>query len=498
LIATAIKSVLLAAAFLFLMWAGSLWLYDRAKMDDALEWRWAEINQEPLYAWPFDSSDEIIHGNGLKQFRWVDGVMNGDLSDPYFYLNLEGRYIDASRFTVIRLRLKSEDENALRLFHRQTRTDQIHASELVPVAPGWQTLTLSLPALRWHVKDLSNPDGAQAESSWGGPGGDVSALRVDPVRNGAFEVDWIELHDPENRPRLVDEVEKFRTLEDGLFERMGEDLGRTWHIAHDTLLRTPETALWVRQRIAEEFPSAIVFPHVPSAEQLAYPPLHAGGGSVFIPASIFFAALLFLVVRDQLPQPWQSLVAVLAMFTMVEAYLYWMPSLPSTWRVLMAIPVLGAMWELAPKVRPTYLLGDRRAWLWVSPILVASILVVIFAPHDTGEIWSELKSLGTYFVWALFQQFVIAVLILSRLKTILGRQAVIVSAAFFGLFHFPNFALMMATFLLGIFSLHIYERYQNLVAIAAAHAFMAVGFHAAALHLFWLSRTVGPEYSAGL
>jgi hypothetical protein len=279
---------------------------------------------------------------------------------------------------------------------------------------------------------------------------------------------------------------------------MREDPGRTWHIAHDTRLRTPDSALWVRQRIATEFPSAIVFPHPPSAEELAYPPLHAGGASAFIPASIFFAALLFLVVREQLPQPWQSLIAVFAMFTMVEAYIYWMPSLPSTWRVLMAIPVLGAMWELAPKVRPNYFIGDPRAWLWVSPILVVSALVIIIAPREAGEVYSELKSLGTYFLWALFQQFVIAVLILSRLKAILGRQAIIASAAFLGLFHFPNFALMVATFLLGIFSLHIYERYQNLLAIAAAHAFMAVGFHAVALHLFWLSRAVGPNYSAGL
>jgi hypothetical protein len=498
LIATVIKSIVLAAFLLFAMWAGSLWVYDSAKMNDALQWRWAEIHQEPLYAWHFDSREEITYGHGVSRFHWANGTVSGDFGDPYFYVNLEGRYIDADRFVVMGIRLWSDDENDLRLFHHQKNSDQIHVGELIPVAPGWQTLTLSLPALGWKSKSLADPSAPDADSSWGGESGEVSALRVDPVENGAFEVDWIELYDPETRPRVVDEVEPFHSLEDELFERMRQEPGRTWHIAHDDWLRTPETSHRLRERIAERFPSAIVFPHMPREEELEYPPLRAGGTSAFIPASIFFAALLFLVVRDQVPSPWRALIAVFALFIMVEAYIYWMPSLPTIWRVLMAIPVLGAMWELVPKSRPDYLVGDWRAWIWVSPILLLSVLVLIFTPQNGMEYYSAVKSLGTYFLWALFQQFIIAVLILSRLREIMGRPGVIMSAAFFGFFHFPNFALMAVTFLLGIFTLRIYERYQNLLAISVAHAFLSVGFNTLALHFFWLSRTIGPQFSAAL
>lgn len=480
------------------MWAASLWVYDHEKMADALEWRWAELNGEPLYAWPFDSPTEVTHGHGLDEFTWSEGSVRGEYSDPYFFLNLEGRYIDAERFNQVLVRLWSEDADTMLLFHQQMREDQIHASEPIAVAAGWQTLTLSLPSLDWHVQDLADPTRPFRESNWGGAEGVVSAFRVDPVEDGAFEVDWIQLEDPDSRPNLVDEIETFETLADPLFERMRQEPGRTWHIANDEWLRTLEMAHRTRQKVAAEFPSAILFPRPPSDEQLAYPPFETGPLSAFIPASLFIAALLFLVVRDQIPPPLRSIVAVVALVVLIEAYIYWMPSLSSLWRVLLGIPVLGAVWELAPKMPPRYLLGDARAWLLVSPVLIFSLLILILAPYQGSEHFSVLKTLGSYFLWALFQQFVVAVLIRERLKPLLGRMAIVVSAGVFGLLHFPNFALMTATFLLGIGLLHVFERHQNLPAIAAAQAFLAVAFNTIALQYFWLSRTIGPAFTVAL
>jgi len=89
-------------------------------------------------------------------------------------------------------------------------------------------------------------------------------------------------------------------------------------------------------------------------------------------------------------------------------------------------------------------------------------------------------------------------LILERLKPVLGRMSIIVCAAVFGFLHFPNFALMTASFLLGIGLLHIFERHQNLLAIAAAQAFLAVSFNTIALQYFWLSRTIGPAFTVAL
>ena len=500
MILNVLKAALLAAIILAAMWLGSLWIYDHEKMEDALRWRWAELNDEPLFSWPFNLEQEIIHGNGIRTFGWRDGVLSGDHPDPYFYLNLEGRYIDAGRFTEIRLRLWSPADAQLRIFHHQVRDHEIHASELIAISAGWQTLIFDLKALNWYAKNLNQPEAPEGESSWGGEAGVVTALRIDPVRDGAFGVDWIELGDPERSQRTEPavEVENFRGLDDPLFEQMRAYPGHSWVIARAGWLRTPETLHWERQHIAREFPSAIVLPRPPDEGALAVPPLDPMASPPFLPAFVFVAAMLFLVVRDQVPPPWRSVVAVISLLTLIEAYIYWLPSLDDLWRVLLAIPVLGAVWEMAPKLELKDLLGEQRAWLWVAPVLVASSVILAFEPLAAYQQYSVSKELVTYFLWALFQQFVIAVLILSRLKPILGRLSIVVCAGIFGFLHFPNFALMVATFLLGIALLLIYERYRNLLAIAAAHAFLAVGFNSLALQFFWLSRTIGPTFGFAL
>lgn len=498
MIVTIVRSVILSAVILLAMWFGSLWVYDSKKTADALEWRWAELNGEAVYSWPFDIPVELTHGHGFGSFKWLEGILSGDHADPYFYLNLKGRIIDADRFTEIRLRLNSQTNSTLRLFHFQGDKDLIHASKPVPVTTGWQSLTLSLPELNWQARHLSEQDGHLLESSWGGASGIVSALRIDPVENGAFEIDWIELIDSANRPQLADEIETFQDWDDELFERMRQDPARTWHIAQDNWLRTPETSHRLRLKIARAFPSAIVFPRPPTQEELAYPPFEPEAASSFIPASIFIAALLFFVVRDQVPGLWRSIVAVIALFSLVGAYVYWVPGLSTTWRILLAIPMLGAMWEMAPKSAPRYLFGDARAWQLVSPFLVVSVLVILLTPTAGVEFYSIAVALLFYFLWALFQQFVVAVLIYPRLKPVFGKSSIYVGAGLFGLMHFPNFALMVVTFLLGIIVLIIYKRHQNLVATAAAQAFVAVGFNTIALQYFWLSRTVGPAFGIEL
>jgi membrane protease YdiL (CAAX protease family) len=71
---------------------------------------------------------------------------------------------------------------------------------------------------------------------------------------------------------------------------------------------------------------------------------------------------------------------------------------------------------------------------------------------------------------------------------------VVLSAGIFGYMHFPNFALMAGTFVLGLALLQVYQRHRNLLAIATTHALLAVGFNGLASAYFWLSRAVGPAF----
>jgi hypothetical protein len=127
----------LALALLAAFWVSSLSIYDAEKTRDALRDRQRVLAGRSPLRWDFTTLDDLAGSHGFKQFEWSESAVHGDLADPYFYLNLEGRFIDARRFPIFRIRLYSEAEDHLRLFHHQFREDRIHFSERIPVRPGW-------------------------------------------------------------------------------------------------------------------------------------------------------------------------------------------------------------------------------------------------------------------------------------------------------------------------------------------------------------------------
>lgn len=487
-----IRMTLLSLLLLASMWWSSLAMYDAEKMKDASRWRHAVLENRTPLAWRFDSPSELKTGHGLDSFEWSDGTVSGDMTDPYFYLNLEGRSIDARRYTLLRMRLYSANGSYLQLFHGQFRDDQLFASDPIPLRPGWQTVELDLAELSWHRKHLDDSQPSEP-SRWGTLDGAVSDLRIDPVQEGAFAVDDIALLS--QGPLIAEgagEVRRFETLHDPLFDTMRRDRDTIWCIAHDAYLRTPESAHRLRQAVAREFPSAIVFPFPPGEHELTGSAARDRQRPGLLPMIVFVAAMLVLQANGRFGQPWRALLEVAALIAMFEAFVFWQPELPSLASAFVALLIVVSIWRLAPNLRGIqWHWGDRRAWMSLSPLLALALLLLILFPDQRPEADPLPRTLLSYFAWALLQQFVICELVFRRLRTVFGPAALVLAAALFGYMHFPNFALMAGTFALGLVLLRVYERRPNLFAVAATHALLAVGFNALASQFFWLSRTVG-------
>jgi len=494
---TALLVIALTLGLFVAMWVSSLWLYDREKMDDALAQRQALLLGDTPYRWSFDSPTELGVAHDPGRFHWSGGRLQGALDDPYFYLNLEGRWIDARRYTVLELRLHAGSAGQRQLFHEQPGDPEIHASNPVAVAAGWQTLELDLAATEWSTRDTARAEPAYRASAWGGETGVVSALRIDPVRDGAFEMDWVKLKMPGTPSPELSGVHTFRAPDDPLFGRMRADPGRIWLIAQDRRARTPETAHLARMKIAGEFPSAVLFPRPPSDRELSGGPRGPEPAPGALPALAYVLALLTLVAGRRVPASWRPLLETAALVCAIEAALFWAPHLPGSARWLPGLPLLAIAWVWRPVSWRRVLLGDARAWLWVAPLIgIAGVLILSFGGRSADVATPQV--VFTYLAWALLQQYVVAVLIRGRLEPGFGPLSSVLAAGAFGFLHLPNFALMCATFLLGLFLMEVYRRYRNLPAIACVHALLAVGVNLAAPHLLWLSRQVGPAFLAGL
>jgi len=493
-----VQKFLFSLLILFLIWVSSLYMYDREKMQDALLEREYLLQGITPFQWSFSSRSELSAGHGIDEFDWTGELLKGDLVDPYFYLNLQGRYIDARRYKFIRLRIQSDTYSDLRIFHHQLSDKQIHVSEPIPVIPGWQIIEKDLSNLYWGLKRFDRPNQQDSKSSWGGAAGLVSRLRIDPVLNGSFAVDWLELGTGTGFPGYSEDIVTFKNLDDEVFQQMQEKTDRGWVLAQDNWLRIPESAHWQRLQIATKFPSAVVFPSVPGAEDLASSPGAETSPPWLVPAIIYAVAVALYLLRTVFVRKWRPACEIIILVLFFEAYVFWAPQLATTFRLMLSLPVLYVLWAMRPKSLRRELVGDVRAWILISPLLLIPLVAILSYLLTHGGIKVVFGTLGIYLVKALVQQYIVATMLLGRFQLINQSYAVILAACIFGFIHFPNFALMASTFLIGMIWFEIYKRHKNLLAITASHALLAVAFDLWAPAWLRLSGSVGSAFLSTL
>jgi hypothetical protein len=475
-------------------WLSSLCFYDAEKMRDAARDRQAALSGATPFQWSFSNRHDIDGGHGVRRFAWDGETVTARGDGLYFYLNMQGRAVDARRYSTIRIRMHSEQAGHLRLYHHQLDDDFIHAARPVPVRVGWQTLVLDLGGTDWFMKDLLHPDTPDSPSSWGGADGVVTALRLDPVASGGFVVDHVELP-PGPGASYAPAIVTFENLDDEIFTQMRSDGNHDRILARDSWLRTPESSAWQRRQIAREFPAAIVFPRPPSPAGL-----EAGFPDEAPPPGLWVAlvAALASILGRRAGSSWTPAAEVLALVLLIEAGVYWYPELAPTLRAA-AIGLLAlVLWWLKPTRPLSGVTGSPRAWLLLAPLVIIPLGLLLYFGGQDMDPARLIRMLMVYYPWALFQQYLVAMIVFRRLQLLHPGVAVMLAAAVFAVLHLPNFGLMIATFLLGNLWLWIFRRHGNLLAIATSHAVLALCADELLPSFLLLSRNVGVAYLANL
>lgn len=487
---SALARLALFLALAAAMWWSSLWLYDTHNTRDATGWRQAVLNGESPYRWDFETRRDVSSGHGIEVFDWSGGGLSGDLDDPYIYLNLRGRLVDARRYSRLRIELDAGSDSYLQLFHHQGREEVIHFSPPVAIRAGPQTVELDLYRLRWQSRNVHLTGDEARPSAWGSPNGLVTALRIDPVLNGAFRIDSAELLDTTGQAPADPDLVRFRNLKDPALQPMAGTPGALRFLAHDRWLRTPETAHRTRMAVAKRYPSAILFPK--PADTGSNPVVRLAPGVA--PGILFAAAVLAFLLRNRTPEHWRGAVQLLAYLAMAIGFLFLEPRLAGWLKLLPLLPLAAATWLLRPGKGQGVPGIDHRAWLYLSPVIVVSLALLVLLYRQSPEEGPLWQTLVIYLGWALIQQYVIAVVVFGRLRGLCPDHAVVLAAGVFGFLHLPNFALMCGTFLLGVLLLRVYRCHPNLPALAVTHALAAVGANLATPGWLWLSREVGPRF----
>jgi hypothetical protein len=135
--------------------------------------------------------------------------------------------------------------------------------------------------------------------------------------------------------------------------------------------------------------------------------------------------------------------------------------------------VVGLGWSLARKKDSLAVLGLRLDNLVSASAVLLLITAILLAPaywlDPDAEIEIALGKLFGYFLWALFQQFLV---VAGFWRNFRGHA--LPTALAFSLAHAPNFPLMALVLVAETLWLVLFARFRNLFGLALAHAFAAV------------------------
>ena len=118
--------------------------------------------------------------------------------------------------------------------------------------------------------------------------------------------------------------------------------------------------------------------------------------------------------------------------------------------------------------------------LWILPATVALCLLAILVAKNIGTFHpldQDLKHVGGYVLWTLYQQFLLQDYFMPRLSRILSSDAAIaVAALLFAVAHLPNLSLAVATLVWGGVSCALFRRYRNLYILGLAQGLLGLSF----------------------
>jgi hypothetical protein len=85
-----------------------------------------------------------------------------------------------------------------------------------------------------------------------------------------------------------------------------------------------------------------------------------------------------------------------------------------------------------------------------------------------------------YFLWAIFQQFILGYVLAERIfyaRTDNRLVASLLAAAVFAIFHMPSVVLMMVTFIAGGFWAYAWLVFKRFIPLAISHSLLALMFY---------------------
>ena len=441
---------------------------------------------ESPYHWRFRSDEDIVAGRafGAEKTIFRDNALFVEAGAAAFDVGLPlRRSIDLRRFPLLHIAASRPARTELRIVVRERLDGPERISAALVLDSGSSATTLDLSRLDWLERG-QRVEAPRAAAMLRlryllGAGlrlrvDDASLARVD----GAQHVDLAAAPDPIVLPD--DAVARAAAL-----ERISRQTdSRVTPLIQLTQRGSVETQILERNAILDVVPAAIVIPQNAYAESFAQARAQSRSEPAQPPSSLYWAVVLLygvaaVLVRLHPPRTarlralCEILIAVAAPSWLILGGNYRGGADP--WQSIMLACAL--LFVLSLRTRAWQWRGSARAWLLALAVPAGALAIGLLGHHDgvpTREFGPWLFE--RYLVWALLQQYVLCVVCAERWLIVTGNsmQAVYIGALSFGVLHWPNAHLMLATFAGGLCWCSLYLRERALLPLAVSHTVSAL------------------------
>jgi membrane protease YdiL (CAAX protease family) len=119
--------------------------------------------------------------------------------------------------------------------------------------------------------------------------------------------------------------------------------------------------------------------------------------------------------------------------------------------------------------------------LWIVPAAVALAFLGIEVARIVGTYHAlyngDLRHVGGYVIWTIYQQFLLQDYFMPRLTRVLNSNAAVgIAAVLFAVAHLPNLPLVIATLAWGVASCALFRRYRSLYIFGVAQGLLGLCF----------------------
>jgi hypothetical protein len=165
-------------------------------------------------------------------------------------------------------------------------------------------------------------------------------------------------------------------------------------------------------------------------------------------------------------------------------FVLWMPEFPQ--RILSPVALIFTLTVVLARRPRLNELGLGRRGLapsfWILPAAIVLAIVSMLVAKELGTLHplykGDLKHIGGYVLWTLYQQFLLNDYFMPRLTRLLASKgaAVGLSAVLFAAAHLPNLPLTAATLVWGAISCALFRRYLNIYSLGLAQGLLGLCF----------------------